>query len=75
MKSNNRNIRAFAYDKSLQDFSGSHSTIALDTWVFDNVERFVSDRREHLQLEKETIYFLHLLGLDTAGHVHKPNTK
>lgn len=75
MKSNNQNIRAFAYDKTLQDFSGSHSTIALDTWVFDNVERFVNDRREQLQMESETVYFLHLLGLDTAGHTHKPNTK
>lgn len=75
MKSNNRNIRTFAYDKVLQDFSGRHSTIAVDIWVFDNVERFVKDRREQLQLEHETIYFLHLLGLDTAGHTHKPNTK
>lgn len=75
MKSNSQNIRAFAYDKALQDFSGRHSTIALDTWVFDNVERFVKDRQEQLQMENETVYFLHLLGLDTAGHTHKPNTK
>ncbi|KAG4073636.1 hypothetical protein HA402_000860 [Bradysia odoriphaga] len=74
-KSNNRNIRAFAYDKVMQDFSGSHSTTALDTWVFDNVERFVNTRREQLKSDNETVYFLHLLGLDTAGHTHKPNTK
>lgn len=75
MKSNNRNIRTFSYDNTLQDFSGSHSTIAVDTWVFDNVERFLKERHDKLQLENETVYFLHLLGLDTAGHTHKPNTK
>lgn len=75
MKSNSRNIRTFAYDKAIQDFSGRHSTIALDAWVFENVERFVSSRREQLQSDSETVYFLHLLGLDTAGHTHKPNTK
>ncbi|XP_037052386.1 GPI ethanolamine phosphate transferase 1 [Bradysia coprophila] len=75
MKSNNRNMRTFSYDKVMQDFSGSHSTTALDTWVFDNVERFVNARREQLQSDNETVYFLHLLGLDTAGHTHKPNTK
>lgn len=73
--SNKKNYRALAYDSSIQDFSGGHSTIALDAWVFDNVERFLNDRHEQLQMENETIYFLHLLGLDTAGHVHKPNTK
>lgn len=69
------NFKGFAYDSSIQDFSGGHSTIALDSWVFDNVERFLNDRHGQLQMENETIYFLHLLGLDTAGHVHKPNTK
>lgn len=72
---NNNNIKTFAYDPSAQDFSGRHSTIGLDTWVFDNVKLFLEKHHKQLQTESEAIYFLHLLGLDTAGHAHKPNTK
>lgn len=43
----------------------------MDTWVFDKVHTFL--QQDIIDKEK-TVYFLHLLGLDTAGHIHKPNS-
>ncbi|XP_037818862.1 GPI ethanolamine phosphate transferase 1 [Lucilia sericata] len=57
------------------DFSGKEKTYELDKWVFDKVEKFLQRKKAELQPERQVIYFLHLLGLDTAGHVYKPNTK
>ncbi|XP_065369978.1 GPI ethanolamine phosphate transferase 1 [Calliphora vicina] len=57
------------------DFSGKEKTYELDKWVFDKVDMFLQRKKEELRNESHVIYFLHLLGLDTAGHVHKPNTK
>ncbi|TMW41089.1 hypothetical protein DOY81_013832, partial [Sarcophaga bullata] len=56
------------------DFSGREKTYELDKWVFERVKQFLKRKKEDLKNETQVVYFLHLLGLDTAGHVHKPNT-
>ena len=56
------------------DFSGREKSYELDKWVFERVEQFLRRKKEDLKTETQVVYFLHLLGLDTAGHVHKPNT-
>lgn len=62
-----------AYNHDL-DFSGKHKTYKLDEWVFKRVRLLLRRKQEELQNEKKLVFFLHLLGLDTAGHVHKPGT-
>lgn len=71
------NVKSFVYDPNDEDFSGQSETKLLDLWVFNKVKDFLSDEN-NLKLLKnndQVILFLHLLGLDTAGHVHKPNSK
>ncbi|XP_037942043.1 GPI ethanolamine phosphate transferase 1-like, partial [Teleopsis dalmanni] len=69
-----QNLLFEAYDHNL-DFSGRDKTYELDEWVFKRVHAFLRNKGEELQQEKQVIFFLHLLGLDTAGHVHKPGSR
>ncbi|XP_036330817.1 GPI ethanolamine phosphate transferase 1 [Rhagoletis pomonella] len=62
-----------AYDHEL-DFSGRDETYKLDEWVFKRVRQLLSRKDVELRRQEKVIFFLHLLGLDTAGHVHKPGT-
>lgn len=71
----NSRIVAHAYTAESEDISGKTRTSALDTWVFDKTVEFLHRERDQLKRQKRQIYFLHLLGLDTAGHVHKPNSE
>lgn len=48
--------------------------------MFDHVKEFFAkakaDKVLHDKLmEKKIVFFLHLLGTDTSGHTHKPNTE
>ncbi|XP_014097600.3 GPI ethanolamine phosphate transferase 1 [Bactrocera oleae] len=63
-----------AYDHEL-DFSGRDKTYELDDWVFKRVRQLLARKSVELREQKQIILFLHLLGLDTAGHVHKPGTQ
>lgn len=65
------NVALDAYDSAKEDFSGKSNTSLLDTWVFERVQMFLM---HDIRDDDKSIYFLHLLGLDTAGHIHKPNT-
>ncbi|XP_058816822.1 GPI ethanolamine phosphate transferase 1-like [Topomyia yanbarensis] len=67
-------IRTDAYPVDIESFAFSSNTSLLDTWVFQKVKYFLSDpeHRQFILKEEKIILFLHLLGLDTAGHVHKP---
>lgn len=65
------------YGPEVEDFSGSRSTTGLDSWVFNKVEGFLEYAKTNGTLNEKLhqdkiIFFLHLLGLDTAGHTHKP---
>ncbi|XP_011207337.2 GPI ethanolamine phosphate transferase 1 [Bactrocera dorsalis] len=62
-----------AYDHEL-DFSGRDKTYELDDWVFKHVRQLLARKRVELLEQKQIVFFLHLLGLDTAGHVHKPGS-
>ncbi|KAL5288545.1 PIGN family protein [Megaselia abdita] len=62
-----------SYDHEL-DFSGSVKTFMLDTWVFNKTKQLLDRKREELQDQQKLVFFLHLLGLDSAGHIHKPGT-
>ncbi|XP_055594011.1 GPI ethanolamine phosphate transferase 1 [Uranotaenia lowii] len=67
-------IYADFYPAEDEQFSQTSNTSVLDIWVFDKVKQFLkmSKNRETLQTNKKVVLFLHLLGLDTSGHVHKP---
>lgn len=67
------------YEAGEEDFA-SNDAARLDTWVFKNVEAFFTKAsedeitREMLQQDR-IVFFLHLLGLDTNGHAHKPHSE
>lgn len=74
-----QHIRTHSYDPADEDFSGRSSTVRLDEWVFDRFAAHLRAAQAAGTLltghPERTVFFLHLLGLDTAGHVHKPNSR
>ncbi|XP_065343687.1 GPI ethanolamine phosphate transferase 1 [Cloeon dipterum] len=70
-------VTTFTYPKSMQRFSGDGSNEKLDTWVFDRMKRFffsASTKSDEKIGKKGVVLFLHLLGIDTAGHATKPHS-
>lgn len=68
-----------SYSPDDEDFSGKDSSWKLDTWVFDHVKKFfnkamVDQNLNNLLHQDKIVLFLHLLGLDTAGHTIKPHS-
>lgn len=65
------------YDAKSEVFSTSAHTYLLDKWVFDRVKRFLKDPDtvEKLKNQEKLVLFLHLLGMDTSGHIHKPHSE
>jgi phosphatidylinositol glycan class N len=52
----------------------------LDTWVFDKAEQLFIDAATNSTLDAalrkdKNVFFLHLLGLDSSGHAHRPYSK
>ncbi|RKF54520.1 GPI ethanolamine phosphate transferase 1 [Erysiphe neolycopersici] len=71
-------VDAYSYPAEDEDFS--QDAAQLDTWVFNQVDGFFSKATKNATLEaqlrrKKVIFFLHLLGLDTNGHAHRPYSK
>ncbi|XP_077348180.1 GPI ethanolamine phosphate transferase 1 [Lithobates pipiens] len=67
------------YSASSEDFASEDAT-ELDTWVFDNVKNFFRSAHNNQTLfdklnEEGVVFFLHLLGLDTNGHAHRPGSR
>ncbi|XP_075682849.1 GPI ethanolamine phosphate transferase 1 isoform X2 [Rhinoderma darwinii] len=61
-----------------EDFASEDAT-KLDSWVYDHVKSFFrSAHSNHILLHKlnedKVVFFLHLLGLDTNGHAHRPGS-
>ncbi|KAM6217558.1 GPI ethanolamine phosphate transferase 1-like [Rhynchocyon petersi] len=72
-------IYTHTYGAESEDF-GAHDAAKLDTWVFDNVKEFFDDARKNQSLfsklhEEKIVFFLHLLGIDTNGHAHRPYSR
>ncbi|XP_062545025.1 GPI ethanolamine phosphate transferase 1 isoform X2 [Armigeres subalbatus] len=63
-----------SYPADVEEFSQTTNTSILDLWVFDKVKQYFQkpENIELLMSKKNVILFLHLLGMDTSGHVHKP---
>lgn len=67
------------YKAEEEDFA-SNDASRLDTWVFKNVEAFFAQASEdqvtsEMLHQDRVVFFLHLLGLDTNGHTHKPHSE
>ncbi|XP_064409431.1 GPI ethanolamine phosphate transferase 1 isoform X2 [Latimeria chalumnae] len=67
------------YPAENEDFAAEDAS-KLDTWVFDEVKGFFQSAKHNETLlsklnEEKVIFFLHLLGLDTNGHAHRPMSR
>ncbi|XP_054549974.1 GPI ethanolamine phosphate transferase 1 isoform X1 [Talpa occidentalis] len=72
-------VFAHTYDSENEDF-GAQDASKLDTWVFDRVKEFFHAARNNQSLfsqvnEDKIVFFLHLLGVDTNGHAHRPSSR
>uniref|UniRef100_A0A803XKJ2 GPI ethanolamine phosphate transferase 1 n=1 Tax=Meleagris gallopavo TaxID=9103 RepID=A0A803XKJ2_MELGA len=72
-------VYTFCYTAESEDF-GAQDATKLDTWVFDHVKSFFNSSRSNQTLfsalnEEKVVLFLHLLGIDTNGHAHRPYSK
>uniref|UniRef100_A0A5F9CW05 GPI ethanolamine phosphate transferase 1 n=1 Tax=Oryctolagus cuniculus TaxID=9986 RepID=A0A5F9CW05_RABIT len=72
-------VYTYSYDAKTEDF-GANDATKLDTWVFDNVKDFFDTARNNQSLfskinEEKIVFFLHLLGIDTNGHAHRPSSR
>ncbi|XP_040594040.1 GPI ethanolamine phosphate transferase 1 isoform X1 [Mesocricetus auratus] len=72
-------VYTYSYDAQIEDF-GAHDATKLDTWVFDKVKDFFDAARNNQSLfskvnEEKIVFFLHLLGIDTNGHAHRPSSR
>ncbi|KAI2619974.1 GPI ethanolamine phosphate transferase 1 [Hypoxylon sp. NC1633] len=71
-------IDADCYDAEFEDFSSD--AIHLDLYVFDHVKETLAAAEHNKTLndalrQDKVVFFLHLLGLDTAGHGFRPYSK
>lgn len=69
-KGTSKNIQSFSYDANQIDF-GEKDPSRLDVWVFNEVNKFLTtsqrtEEEEALLRKGETIFFLHLLGINTS---------
>ncbi|XP_062841866.1 GPI ethanolamine phosphate transferase 1 isoform X2 [Trichomycterus rosablanca] len=67
------------YPAEMEDFASADAS-KLDTWVFTEVKSFFSSAKDNQTLmsklhEDQIVFFLHLLGIDTNGHAHRPMSK
>ena len=68
-------VSDYVYPASFEDFTKDDSSY-LDQWVMDRFENFIKNSTGDENMGKSRIiFFLHLLGSDTNGHVHKPHSK
>eukprot|EP01134_Creolimax_fragrantissima_P004870 CFRG4870T1 len=70
-------VVSHTYPADLEEFGGTEDASKLDVWVFDRVretmERAAVDPKlSELLHSDKVVLFLHLLGIDTNGHTHRP---
>ncbi|KAJ2725463.1 Glycosyl phosphatidyl inositol anchor synthesis [Coemansia sp. Cherry 401B] len=74
--SDSARVDTFMYSAEFEDFSGNGDR--LDTWVFDEAERFFGraavpgSELNTMMHQDQIVFFFHLLGIDTNGHGFKP---
>ncbi|KAI9821171.1 MAG: Glycosyl phosphatidyl inositol anchor synthesis [Pycnora praestabilis] len=71
-------IDAEVYGEEFEDFT--QDATQLDTWVFDKVNELFASAATNSSLnstlrEEKSVFFLHLLGLDTTGHAYRPYSR
>ncbi|KIW19903.1 hypothetical protein PV08_00478 [Exophiala spinifera] len=71
-------VDADHYPEDFEDFTSD--SVALDIWVFDKVKELFQSASTNSTLDAmlrddKLVFFLHLLGLDTAGHGFRPYSK
>ena len=71
-------VDADMYAAEAEDFSVDATH--LDTWVFERVHELFESAKKDPELgrklrQDKLVFFLHLLGLDTTGHGHRPYSK
>ncbi|KAK4651692.1 Glycosyl phosphatidyl inositol anchor synthesis [Podospora pseudocomata] len=71
-------VDAYMYGHEMEDFSSD--ALVLDLWVFDHVKELFAEAKTNKTLgdalrQDRIVFFLHLLGLDTTGHFHRPYSK
>uniref|UniRef100_A0A673NK43 GPI ethanolamine phosphate transferase 1 n=1 Tax=Sinocyclocheilus rhinocerous TaxID=307959 RepID=A0A673NK43_9TELE len=72
-------VYTYTYPPEREDFASTDAS-RLDTWVFDEVKDFLNVAKSNETLlnmlhEEQNMFFLHLLGIDTNGHAHRPMSK
>uniref|UniRef100_A0A672NRB5 GPI ethanolamine phosphate transferase 1 n=1 Tax=Sinocyclocheilus grahami TaxID=75366 RepID=A0A672NRB5_SINGR len=72
-------VHTYTYPPEREDFASTDAS-RLDTWVFDEVKDFLNVAKSNETLlnmlhEEQNVFFLHLLGIDTNGHAHRPMSK
>ncbi|KAL5038050.1 Glycosyl phosphatidyl inositol anchor synthesis, variant 2 [Batrachochytrium dendrobatidis] len=71
-------VDTYMYSAEHEDF-GKDDASSLDTWVFDHFDALLESSKTNSTLfellhSDKIVFFLHLLGLDTSGHSHRPNS-
>ncbi|XP_033842038.1 GPI ethanolamine phosphate transferase 1 [Periophthalmus magnuspinnatus] len=69
-------VYTHTYPAVEEDFASTDAS-RLDSWVFAQVKSFFDSAKYNSSLnatlhEDKNVFFLHLLGLDTNGHAHRP---
>ncbi|XP_034019334.1 GPI ethanolamine phosphate transferase 1 isoform X2 [Thalassophryne amazonica] len=69
-------VTSYTYPAEEVDFASTDAS-RLDTWVFTQVKSFFQSAKSNSSLRAklltdQNVFFLHLLGLDTNGHAHRP---
>ncbi|XP_057680088.1 GPI ethanolamine phosphate transferase 1 isoform X2 [Corythoichthys intestinalis] len=69
-------VYTHTYPATEEDFASTDASM-LDTWVFTQVKSFLQSAKSNSTLmadllKDKNVFFLHLLGLDTNGHAHRP---
>ncbi|KAK5850182.1 hypothetical protein PBY51_014451 [Eleginops maclovinus] len=72
-------VYTHTYPAAEEDFASTDAS-RLDSWVFTQVKSFFQSAKSNSSLrasllEDKNILFLHLLGIDTNGHAHRPMSK